>query len=91
MRQKKTLEAEKPSMRVAGARFAFAMLALSLLCICAVAEDKESANYWYDKSVEQYNNGSLEESLQSVDKAIELDPENATLWAYKASSLNLAG
>jgi len=78
-------------MTVAGARFALAMLVLAAICIGAAAEDEKSANYWYEKSLEQYNNGSLEESLQAVDKAIELDPENATLWAYKASSLNLAG
>ncbi len=93
MKRKKTLEAEKPSMIVVGARFALFMLALTvlLLCIGAIAEDEKSANYWYEKSLELYNNGSLEESLQAVDKAIEFEPQNATLWAYKASSLNLAG
>ncbi|HOE45696.1 tetratricopeptide repeat protein [Methanothrix soehngenii] len=91
MKRKKTLDAKKPSMIVVGVRFALAMISLAILCIGAVAEDEKSANYWYEKSLDLYNNGSLEESLQAVDKAIELDPENATLWAYKASGLNLAG
>ena len=91
MKRKKTLEAKKPSMIVVGVRFALAMISLAILCIGAVAEDEKSANYWYEKSLDLYNNGSLEESLQAVDKSIELDPENATLWAYKASGLNLAG
>ena len=91
MKRKKTLDAKKPSMIVVGVRFALAMISLAMLCIGAVAEDEKSANYWYEKSLDLYNNGSLEESLQAVDKAIELDPENATLWAYKASGLNLAG
>jgi len=91
MKRKRALEAEKPSTIVVGARLALAMLALAVLCIGAVAEDENSANFWYEKSLEQYNNGSLEESLQAIDKAIEIDPENATLWSYKASSLNLAG
>jgi len=91
MKQKKTLEAEKPSMIIVGARFSLAMLALAIFSIGSVAEDDKSANYWYEKSLEQYSNGSLEESLQAIDKAIDLDPQNATLWAYKASSLNMAG
>ncbi|MFZ3049573.1 MAG: hypothetical protein WA106_02075, partial [Methanothrix sp.] len=91
MKRKKTLDAKKPSMIVVGVRFALAMISLAILCIGAVAEDEKSANYWYEKSLDLYNNGSLEESLQAVDKSIELDPENATLWAYKASGLNLAG
>jgi tetratricopeptide (TPR) repeat protein len=45
----------------------------------------------YEKSLELFNNGSLEESLQAVEKAIDLDPKNATLWAHKASCLNMAG
>lgn len=71
MKRKKTLDAKKPSMIVVGVRFALAMISLAILCIGAVAEDEKSANYWYEKSLDLYNNGSLEESLQAVDKAIE--------------------
>ena len=76
---------------IAGAGFALAMLTLAALCIGAAAEDEKSADYWYEKSLELYNNGSLEESLHAIDKAIEIYPQNATLWAFKASGLNMAG
>ncbi len=61
MKRKNTIEAERPLLILVGAISALAMLALVLLCIGAAAEDETSANYWYEKSLELYNNGSLEE------------------------------
>ncbi|MDD4448052.1 MAG: tetratricopeptide repeat protein [Methanothrix sp.] len=90
MKLKGTLRTERPLL-IAEAGFALAMLTLAALCIGAAAEDEKSADYWYEKSLELYNNGSLEESLHAIDKAIKIDPQNATLWAHKASCLNMAG
>jgi len=87
MKRKKTLDAKKPSMIVVGVRFALSMIALAILCIGAVAEDEKSANYWYEKSLDLYSNGSLEESLQAVDKAIQIDPESARAWIGRGNAL----
>jgi tetratricopeptide (TPR) repeat protein len=87
MKRKKTLEAKKPSMIVVGVRFALAMISLAILCIGAVAEDEKSANYWYEKSLDLYNNGSLEDSLQAVDKSIQIDPESARAWIGRGNAL----
>jgi tetratricopeptide (TPR) repeat protein len=75
----------------AGARSAFAILALAALCAGAVAVDEKGADDWYKKSLEQYYNGSYEESLLAIDMAIELDPMNATLWSFKADCLSMSG
>ncbi|MFZ3113749.1 MAG: tetratricopeptide repeat protein [Methanothrix sp.] len=87
MKRKKTLDAKKPSMIVVGVRFALSMIALAILCIGAVAEDEKSANYWYEKSLDLYSNGSLEESLQAVDKAIQIDPESSRAWIGRGNAL----
>lgn len=83
--------AGSPSLIAAGAKFALAMLALAALFAGAVAEDEKSADDWFKKSLELDNNGSREESLQAIDKAIELDSRNSTLWAFKADCLSMAG
>ena len=87
MKRKNTIEAERPLLILAGAISALAMLALVLLCIGALAEDETSADYWYEKSLELYNNGSLEDSLYAVDKAIQIDGESAVAWMSKGSVL----
>jgi tetratricopeptide (TPR) repeat protein len=93
-RGKERIDAKMAGSRsplAAGARSAFAILALAALCAGAVAADEKGADGWCRKSLEQYNNGSYEESLLAIDKAIELDPRNATLWAFKAQGLSTAG
>jgi len=90
--QKRTLKSDKLSKIAAIAKFTPAVIVLVALFAGIVSgEENKSANQWYEISLEQYSNGSLEESLHAVDKAIDLDPKNATLWAYKASSLDMAG
>jgi tetratricopeptide (TPR) repeat protein len=45
---------------------------------------------WYKTSQELFKNASYEESVKALNRAIELDPQNATLWDAKASSLGIA-
>jgi hypothetical protein len=49
------------SLIAAGAGFALAMLALAAVCAGAVVDDEKSANYWYEKSQEQYGNELYED------------------------------
>jgi tetratricopeptide (TPR) repeat protein len=51
----------------------------------------ETAERWYQKGQELFENGTYDESVKALTRAIETDPGNATLWAYKASGLNMAG
>jgi tetratricopeptide (TPR) repeat protein len=51
---------------------------------------KENTNGWYKTSQELFKNASYEESIKALNRAIELDPQNATLWDAKASSLSIA-
>ncbi len=98
MRQKRTLRAERLSKIAIGAGIwtavnaALSIVLLGALFVGPVAgEEDQGRDYWYEKSLELYNNGSLEDSLQAVDNAIGIDSKNATLWAHKASCLNMAG
>jgi len=43
----------------------------------------------YRKSQDLFRNGSYEESVKTLNRAIELDYRNATLWDTKASSLSM--
>ncbi|MFZ3112809.1 MAG: tetratricopeptide repeat protein [Methanothrix sp.] len=51
---------------------------------------QEKTEGWYKKSQELFQNASYEESVEALNRAIELDPQNATLWDAKASSLGIA-
>ena len=44
---------------------------------------QESTEGWYKTSQELFKNGSYEESVDALNRAIELDPQNATLWDFK--------
>ncbi len=48
-----------------------------------------TADSWYRKSQELFNNVSLDESVQALDEALQMDPGNATLWQTKGSILAL--
>jgi len=65
-------------------RFAIALLGLAMLCASAVAQE-ESAEDWSKRGEDElFNNSSFEGALQAFNKAIDLDPTNATLWLHKA-------
>lgn len=53
-----------------------------------IAQDN-TADSWYRKSQELFNNVSLDESVQALDEALQMDPGNATLWQTKGSILAL--
>ena len=67
-------------------RFVVALLAIAMLCACALAQEN-TANDRYKKAMELYLNGSYEDAISAYNKAIEIDPQNSTLWRSKASAL----
>jgi len=79
-----------PSKSGAGVKLALAFVALASLCVCAVCQE-DSADYWYNKSGELFFNGSSEEAVQALNKALQIEPENATIWLTKGSLLELIG
>jgi tetratricopeptide (TPR) repeat protein len=68
------------------ARFVIALLALATLCVCAIAQEN-TAEDWYEKGRDLGRNGSYEEAVKAYDKAIELEPGNATFYIAKVPSL----
>lgn len=71
------------------ARFVVAMLAIAIFCVSALAQEN-TADGWMKKGYELMGNGSYEEATKAMQKAVELDPKNATLWDAKAQSLAFA-
>ena len=71
--------------------FTIALLAITMLCACAMAQENTS-NGWLKKGYELMANGSYEEAAKAIQKSIELTPTptNATLWDAEASSFALA-
>jgi len=74
-----------PSMRTC-ARVAIALIALAALCSCALAQELTSED-WYKKGLDLSESGSYEEAVKAYDKAIEIEPENATFWFAKGQGL----
>jgi len=68
------------------ARFIIALLAVATLCASAIAQEN-TAEDWYKKGLELSKKGSHEEAVRAYDKAIEIDPQNATLWLAKGQGL----
>ncbi|MFZ2472365.1 MAG: hypothetical protein WAW52_10545 [Methanothrix sp.] len=56
------------------ARFAVALLAIAMLCACALAQE-ETAEDWSKKGQELRMNGSLEEALDSPGQGHHAGPE----------------
>ena len=44
-----------------------------------------------ERSEELAHNGSIDEAISAYDKALEIEPENATILIRKASDLNVVG
>ncbi len=66
----------------------FSIGLLAALCICAAAQD-ETADDWYKKGRDLDRNGSYEEAVKAYDRAIELEPNNATFYMANVPSLNM--
>ncbi len=47
-------------------------------------------DYWMNRAGELSRTGSFQESVAAIDKAIEIEPQNATLWDAKASRQSIA-
>jgi len=69
-----------------GAKFSLILIALAVLCTCAMAQKDTAGNTadgWIEKGNELFINGSYEEALEAYDEAIEIDPVNGSLWKGK--------
>ncbi len=70
-----------------------ALLALTALCTCALAQDNSSdysykkADYWYKRGLDLAGSGAYEDALEAYDKAIRIYPDNAGFWDSKAAVL----
>ncbi len=62
----------------AGIGLALVLAVLSMLCMAAVAQEK-TASYWAAQGDDLLGKGSINEALESYEKAIQLDPENESL------------
>lgn len=83
-------ESNGPSKIVAGAKFVLALLVLTTLCTCALAQEN-TTDYWMNKAEELTHNGSIEEAISAYDEALKIEPENTTILTRKASDLNVVG
>ncbi len=61
---------------------------LAALCICAAAQE-ETAEDWYKKGRDLGRNGSYEEAVFAYNRAIELEPNNATFYTAIVPNLNM--
>jgi len=72
---------------LAGTKLALVLLAIIALCTCAAAQ--ETADDWYKKGLDLDRNGSYEEAVFAYNRAIEIEPNNATFYTAKVPSLNM--
>ena len=73
-----------------GAKLALALLALAVLCTCAMAQEN-SADTWMNKARALSLNGSNEEAIAAYDEVLKIDPGNVTAWDRKALELQSLG
>lgn len=69
-------------------RFAIALLALAMLCVSSLAQEM-TADDWYKKGRDLAKNGSYEEAVFAYNRAIELEPNNATFYTAIVPNLNM--
>ena len=67
--------------------FAVALLVVAMLCASSMAQEN-TADDWYKKALEQLGRTPLEDVIKSYDRALEINPNNATYWAAKGSTLS---
>ncbi len=63
------------------------LLSLVVLSTCALAQEN-TAEYWLNTGQELFANGSYEEAAQAYDKAIQIEPKNASAWLNKGYALD---
>jgi tetratricopeptide (TPR) repeat protein len=59
---------------------------LFVLCL-AVAAQENTADSWYQKGLKLMEDETYEDALIAFNKAIEMDPENASIWMGKGDTL----
>ena len=69
-----------------GAKLALVLMTLATLCVSAMAQENR-ADGWYKKSQELQRNGSYDEAVKALDKALEIAPSNATMWDVRGYML----
>ncbi len=80
----------KPSKMSAWIGIALVLSVLSTLCFAAMAQEM-TADDWFKKGQDLWASGSLEETAKALDKAVEINPSNATIWGFRGYTfLNIA-
>ena len=69
-------------------RFALALIAIAMLCASSLAQEN-TADDWYKKGRDLAKNGSYEEAVIAYNRAIELEPNNATFYTAIVPNLNM--
>ena len=69
-------------------RFALALIAIAMLCASSLAQEN-TADDWYKKGRDLAKNGSYEEAVFAYNRAIELEPNNATFYTAIVPNLNM--
>lgn len=75
--------------RTIRAKFVFVLMTLAMLC--APVFGQTTAEDWVEKGVDFFGQGKYDEALQTLDKAIEIDPKLADAWVNKGVALGLQG
>ena len=88
MKRKKTLGAVEKA--IARAKLMLALVALIMLCNYAMAQEN-TADDWYKKGTELFENRSWEESSRAMEAVIEIDSENYSAWLSIAKTFGILG
>lgn len=88
--ERRRVDRRLPEMPHASFKLIFCLASLAILCTSVVGQE-ETANYWFRKSGEFLDNRSLKEADYALDRALQLDPRNVSIWLSKALVLELLG
>jgi len=69
------------------AKFSLAMIALTVLCTCTLAQEN-TLGYWLNKGNESFANRSYQEAVDAYTKATQIDPQNIQAWQKKGYALD---
>jgi tetratricopeptide (TPR) repeat protein len=75
---------------IARTRYLLFLMALAALCTNVMAQEN-TADDWYKKGTELFENCSWEESAQAMKEVIQIDPENSSAWLSIAESFGILG
>ncbi len=81
----------RPSKFNMATRHVIVLAALAMLCACVATAQEDTAGYWMVKANELLQNGSFEEASLAYEKALQIDPNNATIWHRQAFLLTTIG